>query len=104
MGEALTIPESTTRLRQKRAHRLLNRHLAARLVLASSIVTGLAFAFAYQSQTEADRLDLTLSARRDAVAAYVADVKVGMTAAQLAGDKQTLDRLKSQPTPARFFL
>jgi lipoprotein-anchoring transpeptidase ErfK/SrfK len=104
MGEALTIPESTSRLRQKHAHRLLNRRIAARLVLSASIVAGLAFAFVYQSQTEADRLELMLSARRDAVATYVADVKVGMTAAQLAGDKQTLDGLNSQPPPARLFL
>ena len=104
MGEALTIPESTSRLRPKRAHRLLNRGIPARLVLVSIIVVGLAFAFVYQSQTEADRLDLMLSARRDAVATYGADRKVGMTAAQLAGDKQTLDRLNREPTPARLFL
>jgi lipoprotein-anchoring transpeptidase ErfK/SrfK len=104
MGEALTIPESTSRLRQKRAHRLLNRRFAARLVLATSIVAGLAFAFVYQSRTEADRLDLMLAASRDAMATYAADIKAGMTAAQLAGDKQTLDRLNSEPTPARLFL
>ena len=101
MGQALTIPESTSRLHQKHGHRLLNGRIAVRLVLVSMIVAGLTFGFVYQGQTEADRLGSLAAPRHDAMAAYDADVRAGMTAAQLPGDKQSLDRLISEATPAR---
>jgi len=104
MGQAITIPESTSRLHEEHGHRVLNGRIAVRLMLVSMIVAGLTFGFVYQGQTEADRLGSLEAARHDAMATYDADVKAGMTAAQLAGDKQSLDRLNSQATPARLFL
>jgi lipoprotein-anchoring transpeptidase ErfK/SrfK len=104
MGQALTIPESTSRPRGEHSGRLLNGRIATRLVLLSMILSGLVFAFIYQGQTETDRLGSALAARHEAVAAYDADVRAGMTSTQLAGDKQKLDRLNSEAVPARLFL
>jgi len=96
MGQAITIPESASRLHERHGHRLLNGRIAVRLMLVSMIVAGLTFGFVYQGQTEADRLGSLEAARHDAMATYDADVKAGMSAAQLAGAKQSLDRLNSQ--------
>jgi lipoprotein-anchoring transpeptidase ErfK/SrfK len=104
MGQALTIPESTSRPRREHGGRLLSGRIATRLVLLSMILAGLVFAFIYQGHTETDRLGSALAAHHDAVAAYDADVRAGMTSTQLAGDKQTLDRLNSEAVPARLFL
>ena len=88
----------------ERVSRLLSGRAVARLALLAVIVAGLAFAFIYQTQSESERLGMALAARRGATAAYQSDVRDGMTPAQLAADKRTLEQLNSAATPVRLFL